>query len=412
MAIRVLLDSRRSRTLVRESRIPAISTRKRVFLDSTGVPRGSNRHIPRHRWVASTVALALVLAACRSDDVSRTPRFHALPWPAADRLFHQDPRWLGADSAYSVALGSHRTLWLFGDTFVATAPGSSRPGSRMIRNSVGVQIGDDPSSAAMTFYWPSEGGEPRSFFEPAAGDEWLWPGHGVEIGDELLLFFLRMRPSGREGMWNFESFGNTAFLVENPDEQPPAWRLRQLVVPDNAFGVHLSGGALVDGPHLYVYGVSEPDHRVCVARWLLVDVERGDLSGPAWWCGSSRGWVSQLSIEGAPEPILRGAQTEFTVHRDPEHGPFVMTHTKGFGAAVIEQCFADRPEGPWSESVVVYRPDEMSVKDVMIYAAKAHPQLRGADLVLTYATNSFDFGAMASSPTLYYPRFVRLTRDR
>ncbi|MBI1853299.1 MAG: DUF4185 domain-containing protein [Planctomycetes bacterium] len=350
-------------------------------------------------------------AACRSVDDLRAPRFDATPWPAADRLFHQDPRWLGADSAYSVALGSRRTLWLFGDTFVATAPGGARSGSRMIRNSIGVQIGDDPSKSAMTFYWRGEGGEPRSFFEAGASDEWLWPGHGVEMGGALVLFFLRMRPSGREGMWNFESVGNTAFLVENPHEQPPAWRVRRLAIPDNAFGVSLSGGALVDGPYLHVYGVSEPDHRVCVARWPLVDAERGDLSGAAWWCGSSRGWVSQRSIDGAPEPILRGSQTEFTVHRDRERGLFVMTHTEGFGAAVIEQCFANRPEGPWSESVVVYRPEETAVKDVMIYAAKAHPQLRGADLVLTYATNSFDFGAMVSSPTLYYPRFVRLMRE-
>jgi hypothetical protein len=46
----------------------------------------------------------------------------------------------------------------------------------------------------------------------------------------------------------------------------------------------------------------------------------------------------------------------------------------------------------------------------MIYAAKAHPELTGSDLVLTYATNSFDFGRHLSDSLLYYPRFVRLTR--
>ena len=46
----------------------------------------------------------------------------------------------------------------------------------------------------------------------------------------------------------------------------------------------------------------------------------------------------------------------------------------------------------------------------MIYAGKAHPQLEGADLVLTYATNSFEFADHFSDPTIYYPRFVRLSR--
>ncbi len=32
--------------------------------------------------------------------------------------------------------------------------------------------------------------------------------------------------------------------------------------------------------------------------------------------------------------------------------------------------------------------------DVMIYAAKAHPEQDGEDAVLTYATNSFDFGTL------------------
>ena len=32
----------------------------------------------------------------------------------AERLFHQDPRWLGGDGALSVRLSDNRILWLFG----------------------------------------------------------------------------------------------------------------------------------------------------------------------------------------------------------------------------------------------------------------------------------------------------------
>jgi hypothetical protein len=45
----------------------------------------------------------------------------------------------------------------------------------------------------------------------------------------------------------------------------------------------------------------------------------------------------------------------------------------------------------------------------MIYAGKAHPHLRGGDLVLTYATNSFQAEGLANQ-LIYFPRVVRLTR--
>jgi hypothetical protein len=57
----------------------------------------------------------------------------ATPWPEADRLFHSDPRWLGADAAYSVDLGRGRFLWLFGDGFVARKAGDTRRQSRPAR---------------------------------------------------------------------------------------------------------------------------------------------------------------------------------------------------------------------------------------------------------------------------------------
>jgi hypothetical protein len=59
---------------------------------------------------------------------------------------------------------------------------------------------------------------------------------------------------------------------------------------------------------------------------------------------------------------------------------------------------------------MIYRPVEYNRPNVMLYAAKAHPQLTGADLVLTYATNTFQFSEHLSDSLIYYPRFVRLDR--
>ena len=44
-----------------------------------------------------------------------------------------------------------------------------------------------------------------------------------------------------------------------------------------------------------------------------------------------------------------------------------------------------------------------------VYAGKAHPELTGAPLVATYASNAFDFATVVADMSLYYPRFVRLS---
>ncbi len=48
-------------------------------------------------------------------------------------------------------------------------------------------------------------------------------------------------------------------------------------------------------------------------------------------------------------------------------------------------------------------------RDAITYAAKGHPELAGADLVVTYASNAHDFATLVADMSLYYPRFVRLT---
>ncbi|MBR9984827.1 MAG: hypothetical protein KFF68_02845, partial [Desulfosarcina sp.] len=48
------------------------------------------------------IVLAGVAVACQwpIEKQSSTIHLRARPWPAADRLFRQDPWWLGADDAH------------------------------------------------------------------------------------------------------------------------------------------------------------------------------------------------------------------------------------------------------------------------------------------------------------------------
>src|SRR6185369_2181801 len=121
--------------------------------------------------------------------------FASEAWPEADRLFHQDVRWLGSDAAYSIPLGPDRILWLFGDSWVAPPGRPHRRDAQMVSNTIGVQQGADPSRATIRFYWGrAANGSPRDFFSSPDGRR-LWPSHGIRIGDRLLIFFMCVFPS-------------------------------------------------------------------------------------------------------------------------------------------------------------------------------------------------------------------------
>ena len=136
-------------------------------------------------WVVVSLLLGLVRCTIAGNATTVEPPssdlLHAEPWPEADVLFRSDPRWLGADDAHSVDLGGGRVLWLFADTFVSTArPGWPRllPARRtaaMIRNSVAIQSGYDPSTASIAFYWRGITSAPMPWYVSAATARWLIP---------------------------------------------------------------------------------------------------------------------------------------------------------------------------------------------------------------------------------------------
>lgn len=329
-------------------------------------------------------------------------------WPEADRLFRQDPRWLGADAAYSIPLAPDRILWLFGDSWIAAPGRRARSDARLVSNTIAIQLGADPSQATIRFSWGSAGGRPRAFFQPPDGDR-LWPAHGVRLGDRLVMFFLRVVPS--PDPLGFAIGGWRALVIANPDAEPDRWRVRWLPVPAFRWGlVPGAGGMVVEGDHVYAFSPQEPGapHPVYLARWTQADLAAGRLDRVEWWQAPA-GWRPDRALQGAPTPLFSEAQTEFSVHRDPATGRYLQVQSLGFGAAAIAMRSATGLTGPWSGPDTLYLPPEASRPAILIYAAKAHPELSGADLVLTYATN-LPLEQQLRDTTIYYPRFVRWNR--
>jgi len=341
------------------------------------------------------------------------PCFEVSPWREADLLFRRDPHWLGADVASSVDLGGGRILWLFGDTWIDPTGRGKRKGAVMVSNSVAIQTGTDPTTAAISFHWArAADGKPDAMF-PDRGGESLWFGNGVRVRDRLILFFSRTLRNTGTGL-GFESVGWTAVMVENPDADPSSWRTRTLETPANPLGIMVGfAGVVTLGDYVVALGSENPvkSHPIYAARWPAEEVRRGNLLHPEWWAGEPLGWV-QDSSSTQRWPLFENGQSDLSIHVDQATQRFLVVHTQGFGPADVMMRAAPTLTGPWSAPKLVYRPPEYYRPNVMIYAGKAHPELTGSNLVLTYATNSFQFAELLTDTLVYYPRFVRLTRCR
>lgn len=359
-----------------------------------------------------SLAVLLLLAACHDVEAPRAthavgsePHFSASAWPEADLLFHRDPRWLGSDAAFSVDLGHERVLWLFGDTFIATSEHHLRRESHMVRNTIAVQRGLDPSRAEIDFLWKPG---PASWF-PEQGKEWYWPQHGVRIPDgPLILFWSRVHETPGEGL-GFMADGWTAVSIDNPDASPDLWQPRVLETPRFPSGILPAQGLFVEGDFVYGLAIREPgNHEGFALRIAISALRRGDLAQLVLWDGH---WTPASECT-APVAVIADAAPEFSLCLSAKLGRYVHVRSLGFGATTLALGTSEHVTGPWSAPIEVYRPPESDRKDAFVYAGKAHPELLGADLVATYASNSFDFEKLVSDSSLYYPRFVRVAIDR
>lgn len=374
----------------------------------------------RMRTVSITVLAALVLSGClgkwgrvQAPDRMRrldVPCFEASSWQAADQLFRGDPHWVGGDGAYSVDLGDSRILWLFGDSWIDPSGRGTRHGARMVSNSVAIQSGSNPANGSIRFYWGRSADGGPAAFVPDDPDERHWFGSGARVDDRLILFLSRTQHA--EGGLGFHHVGTVAWMVENPDAEPPAWRMRRLTMPTNPLGV-LVGFASAQrlGDYLYAFGSQDhvSSHPIFAVRWHVDEIRDGDLRNAQWWAGDDRGWVPDSSSTSR-RPLFENGASELSIHFDGDR--FLAVQTRGFGPADVVIRAAPALTGPWSEAHMIYRPPEYDRPNVMIYTARAHPELAGGDLILTYSTNTSEFAEHFSDSLIYYPRFVRLSSCR
>jgi hypothetical protein len=356
------------------------------------------------------LCLALAAAGLRADPPAVVM---AEPLPGWDAKFRRSDGWVGADGAYSVPVGETRTVWLFSDTWVGSVRGGKRTGVVLVNNTIGVQDGHGDAAKVTFAIKRDAAGKPSAIFVPPDGRGFFWPHAGLCLDGTLYVFLIQVEHTKGSGAFAFKLVGQWLGAVENPGDDPTAWKVSYSKLPfaEFAAGRTVSFGAAVlrAGDQVYVYGFEErPGKPFRVKRMVLARVPADKLADfEAWRFYTGGEWKADAKELTA---LAGGLAAEFSVSYVPGLKKFAAVYTElGLSDRIVGR-FADAPEGPWSDPVLLYRCPEMKRdKKVFTYAAKAHPHLSGErDLVISYCTNSFDLAPVINDATLYWPTFVRV----
>jgi len=336
----------------------------------------------------------------------------AEPAPRWEAKFADKKGWIGGDGVYSVVLGPRRVLWLFGDTLLGEVKAGGRAGAAMVNNTIGVQCGHGESDAIRFVAGKTKDDKPSALFIPADGKGWFWPQDAIRVGDRLLVFLAQLDRTTAGGAFGFRPLGQWLAVVENPDDEPETWRVKQQQLPFADFGrgrARSWGSAvLADSHYLYVYGYTERGEGLGRRRLTLARVPADrpeDFS--TWRFRTAEGWSEKAA---AAAELADGLATEFSVSRRPHGKGYVLVYTEnGLGARIVGR-FADAPQGPWSAPLLLYKCPEMARdKGVFNYAAKAHPwATSGNELLISYCVNTWEFARLFRDEAVYRPKFVRV----
>ena len=362
--------------------------------------------ILRRPALLAVVFFLLVVWTALSGIAGATVLRHYLAerWPAAERIFHSDPRWLGGDGATSVDLGDNRVLWLFGDSFLDLAGSGQRSSAALVRNTIAVQSGYDPTTAAMAFAWRMGADRPAAFFD-APGPTWYWPSSGIRLGRHLLVFLMEIRAAQND--LGFEACGWKAAWIGNPGDEPNRWQVTWLISPQRQGLVVGAGNPLLSDGFLRVFAVDGRDRNVYLARWPEAAARSGTLTRPEWWTGETTGWVADPAGRQSLAPVFADGQMEFSVTCLPELRQYVRVQTLSLMNPCLAVSTAGALTGPWSTAACFFTPPEQGDPQLLIYAGKSHPALRGAAAVFSYVVNTTSAERLFSDMDLYFPMMLK-----
>jgi hypothetical protein len=229
----------------------------------------------------------------------------------------------------------------------------------------------------------------------------------------LYFFLQQVETVNSKSVFGFKMTGTWLAAVENPDDPPTQWKIKQSKLPFGDFGGkgdQVFGSALLrDGEYAYIYGV---DGRKVKGRardgMVVARVAAYKLDDFSQWRFLADGkWQEDWK---RVTPLCGPMATEYSVSWLPGVKKYAAVTSEGL-SGTIKLRLSPTPIGPWEKPSQIFECPELKWPDkAFCYAAKAHPELTAApdELVITYAANSWEFAQLFKDARLYWPRFIQM----
>jgi len=365
--------------------------------------------------------------------------------PACIPDFPYRDGWLGGDAAFSIALPSpperpesRRTLWLFGDSFVASAPQRDRVGSSFVHNSIGIsECGDDGFSIVYHWRW-DDAGRARAFFDSGTETRYWWLFDGFVHDGSLYIGLLEIEPAKPEAELGlgFRLAGMKLARVTNPDTPPELWQIETSTL-SRSLEAFPGATMRVSGDHVYLFAFTalregrQPRFLSRLSLQALGPPLPEDLSGALETLGKDGAWLEGFVPDRALL-LMDDNATEMSVEHDADAGVWLAIYgspiQRGEPASWptpsdrVYLRWAEQLEGPWSERIALHRIPEAEAggepgqHGVVCYAAKGHQRFAPPErLLFTYVCNVFTpagsdpvpgLRALTREMDIYRPRTV------
>jgi hypothetical protein len=330
---------------------------------------------------------------------AEVPKGQCLP------IFPDKDGWYGGDGAYSIKLDGDRTLWLFGDTFVAHEEGRK---DRIDMDAVlGTTLAISTCSVNNEFkikYYLKKKNE--KFMSSFGENEWLWPQDPFMVNDVLYIPLIAVTATDKKGeLFNFKITGHKLARIKDfTAADPNKWSLDYIDLTP-AIPREISAFAttsVVHDNYVYFYPFcAYSKDAVNVLGNILARIPVSKLDNPTGaieYFTKEGTWQNNLN-PARVKVVLDAGVSELSVryHAADKKWIAVYLTTQNKGNQFLYQI-ADELEGPWTEpralSVTIPEVDSQSPqydKNNFCYAGKEHIEFaRKKNLVVTYVCNSVE----------------------
>lgn len=305
--------------------------------------------------------------------------------------------WIAGDATFSIALPDHRTLWLFGDSFIGTVnPDSSIVGgSHFIRNCAVIQDGDSMRSLhGGTFANPTD-----FLTSPQPDSVWYWPEHGLVENDTLKIFFSEfIITTGTPGF----NFKYTAAYLAN-FTYPGIEYISKTKLPYYEHNKVCYGNSIMtENGYNYIYGRKETDTVYHIPYPHVARVPVGNLLAP-WEFFNGSSWSDDPTVSFKIGNVAVSQQYGFF----KQDGKYVLISQDIWLSPKIFSFTCVTPSGPLNNKTLLYS-TPLLYPTTFTYNAFPHTQFtENNELLISYNTNG-DFWSIFNNVEIYRPMFIRV----